>query len=344
MVSTQAIATTWVVHPEGTGDAPTIQAAIDSASNGDSILVAPGNYYVNLQIVGLTDLVLVSEAGSLATILDGSGFPAEQVITIASSDDILIEGFTIQKGKPNVIGGSFGGGVLVNASRVRLERCRFYDNRNQRGGAISLFGDCAGTRIRKCTFEQNTTTYEGSALWSNSEGDLEMHECIFLGNSGPQVLHANTTEPFLVTDCTFVDNVEAWCFYGGDFHGYNCTAVRNRGFHAVGASAFWNCLVTHNEFGIATGCVLHCNNIWGNAVYDLHEGCSPPAGNGNFSADPLYCGFEQDDFTIAQESPCAPSNSNCGLVGAFDVGCTATSVPSGRFENTSWSGVKNLFR
>ncbi|NIO29717.1 MAG: hypothetical protein GTO29_14320 [Candidatus Latescibacteria bacterium] len=37
-----AHAAEWLVKPDGSGDAPTIQAAIDSASNGDVILLANG--------------------------------------------------------------------------------------------------------------------------------------------------------------------------------------------------------------------------------------------------------------------------------------------------------------
>ena len=39
-----AFSRTWYVRNDGTGDAPTIQAAVDSASSGDTVLVGPGTY------------------------------------------------------------------------------------------------------------------------------------------------------------------------------------------------------------------------------------------------------------------------------------------------------------
>ena len=37
-----ALATTYLVHPDGTGDFPTIQAAINAAANGDTVALADG--------------------------------------------------------------------------------------------------------------------------------------------------------------------------------------------------------------------------------------------------------------------------------------------------------------
>ena len=45
-IASPALARTWYILPDGTGDAPTIAAGMDSASRGDTVLVACGTYYI----------------------------------------------------------------------------------------------------------------------------------------------------------------------------------------------------------------------------------------------------------------------------------------------------------
>src|SRR5437867_1323157 len=53
------------------GDQPTIQGAIDAATNGDTVLVAPGTYYENINFLGKT-IRVTSSIGAAQTIIDGS--------------------------------------------------------------------------------------------------------------------------------------------------------------------------------------------------------------------------------------------------------------------------------
>ena len=52
-------------------DQPTIQAAINAASNGDTVLVSPGTYFENINFIGKA-ITVKSASGPAVTIIDGS--------------------------------------------------------------------------------------------------------------------------------------------------------------------------------------------------------------------------------------------------------------------------------
>ena len=61
-------------------------------------------------------------------------------------------------------------------------------------------------------------------------------------------------------------------------------------------------------------------------------------GEGNIDLDPLFCDPELGDFSLRNDSPCAPENNDCGvLMGAWPVGCSTSA------ENATWSEFKVLF-
>jgi hypothetical protein len=56
-------ARTWYVKQDGTGDAPTIYAAVDSSVTGDTVLVGPGEYEIWTAIWMKNGIVVTSEQG-----------------------------------------------------------------------------------------------------------------------------------------------------------------------------------------------------------------------------------------------------------------------------------------
>jgi len=79
-----------------------------------------------------------------------------------------------------------------------------------------------------------------------------------------------------------------------------------------------------------------CNCIWvedmGDDWYCIEEG------TGNVVADPLFCDPDMGDFTLRNDSPCAPNNNDCGvLMGAWPVGCSTST------SNLTWSEMKALY-
>ena len=92
--------TTWHV-PE---DVSTIQEAIDVAVSGDTILVAPGTYYENLDIQGEV-LTLRSLHGPRVTIVDGQEL--DSVVKFSGGANGVLDGFTLRHGYAD-----FGGGGI----------------------------------------------------------------------------------------------------------------------------------------------------------------------------------------------------------------------------------------
>jgi len=111
-----SLSRTWYIKVDGSGDAPTIQAGVDSSAAGDTVLVGPGTYYVNI-IWTKEGLTIIGEEGPLETLLrpiipsEDSGFALESntelkgfwtqsslysSISLTNCDNVKITGNIIQ--------------------------------------------------------------------------------------------------------------------------------------------------------------------------------------------------------------------------------------------------------
>jgi hypothetical protein len=59
---TRSFARTWHVLADGTGDAPSVRAAVDRAAIGDTIVVGPGQYRESIGFLG-TGVVIRASPG-----------------------------------------------------------------------------------------------------------------------------------------------------------------------------------------------------------------------------------------------------------------------------------------
>ncbi len=90
----------------------TIQAAINAANNGDTVLVAPGTYVENINFGGKA-IQVTSSGGPSATTIDGGAHGSVVTFNSGESSNSKLNGFTITNGLQN---GLAGGGILISGA------------------------------------------------------------------------------------------------------------------------------------------------------------------------------------------------------------------------------------
>ncbi len=371
-------ARTWYVTVEGNGDAPTIQAAVDSAATGDSIVVAPGYYSWSNQgsgdemgfirlMRGKDYITLRSEAGPAATTLDAEY--RSRVIYCQGMNHATIEGFTIKRGEAPAWGDYCGGGFFTHIPRDAVRNCVFLYNRAQYGGGVSCVINDGTFVLENCTFIGNEATRSGGAvILANGMGLPSIIGCVMRGNratlDGGAVYQYNC--PSLIDRCVVAGNEAGRD--GGAFHGAavadariaRSTICRNDSpNYAVGASggAGFSLELVVVAFNAGAGLALGgtaaasiaCCDVFGNAGGDA----IPPGfadGGGTIALDPLFCGVPgSDNYYLRSDSPCLPfvnpdpaalrPGTACSTMGAFPAGCGTTAI-----ERSSWGRIKGVYR
>lgn len=214
-----------VVRPDGSGDFPTIQSAVDAAAEGDTILlddgVFTGNGNRDIKLFG-KDLVIRSMNGANACTIDSQGAPGAPHrafrLDAGETQATRIEGIKIVGG---YVQGPFpecgGGGILVAYnSHPTITQCIFEDNETGFegfGAGILAWENCDIT-LTDCTFVNNVSGWYGGGFTLRKDCDGIVERCLVQGN---YALHAGggasiTNSDPQVTDCQFLGN---WCTEAG---------------------------------------------------------------------------------------------------------------------------------
>jgi hypothetical protein len=126
-------------------DQPTIQAAIDVADIGDTVLVAPGTYAENINFRGKA-ITVTSESSPKDTIIEGLNASSVAVFNSGEGRNSVLNGFTLQKG---------GGGITVEGASPTITNNVITSNRSCKGGGVRIASGSPLIRL-------NTITSNGS--------------------------------------------------------------------------------------------------------------------------------------------------------------------------------------
>lgn len=337
----------WYVKPDGSGDAPTIQAAIDSASARDTIICAAGTYTGDgnrdIEFRGKS-LLLLSESGPEVTIIDCDGTELDRHIGLkfvnGEDSTTVVDGFTITDGWEVLFGFSDyyeTGTVFCSTAAPTIRNCIITGNH---GDGVVSYEWPAHPHLTNCRVLNNSDAgvhLQGAdARITNSEvsfngghgvavpwsGNLRMDSCLVRGNGQSGIFAFTMYSDFLISSCTVVDNFQGltWWF---SYPKEGAPTPQNERYNNLNVT---NCIFAFNQ---TTGVqaewseydtVAFCNNSYGNPSGNWDAGPNHGAGDelGNISADPLFCDTALGDYRLMEGSPCLPSGNSCGaLMGAF---------------------------
>lgn len=199
-------------------DQPTIQAAINAANNGDTVLVSDGTYNESINF-NAKAITVKSVNGAAKTTINGGG--ASTVVFFISGEiaSSVLNGFTITNGSAGFVAPNYGegGGIVVsnssptitnNAIRSNtacngagigigfggpLIQGNVISNNVQRGcsggiggGGISVRGASSGTRIIHNTILNNTMPAGGGGISLFAAGGPTIQNNTIQGNNGGQ--------------------------------------------------------------------------------------------------------------------------------------------------------------
>lgn len=159
-------------------DQPTIQAGINAASNGDTVLVSPGTYYEQINFGGKA-IIVRSQSGNKVTIIDGIDLPGA-VVMFGSGETTssVLQGFTIQNGSSNSSTAEGGGIAVIGASPSIIGNIIRNNVSNDRGGGINI--DTGSPLVQGNTITGNTVQFSGGT----EGGGIDV-----LGASSAQIVH-----------------------------------------------------------------------------------------------------------------------------------------------------------
>jgi|GEM_PF-1471629 len=275
-------------------DQSTIQAAINAANTGDTVLVAPGTYYEKIDFKGKA-ITVTSSGGAAATILDGQNKSPIVTFDTGEGNNSVLQGFTITHAN----GSNFGSAVYIlgSASPMILDNIFSYNTLSPGLWGAAIGGDGLGSPvILRNFFTHNVCSIEyagGSVVGFGYAGSPVVADNVFVNNpcAAIYVLLRYSAAPKVYNN-TIVGNAE------GIYLQLNTV---NPG------TVFSNNLIAYNQYGLSAGsspALPWTNNlVYGNTTAD-YGGISNQTGiAGNISSDPQLKYWVSGDVHLLSHSP-----------------------------------------
>ena len=314
---------------------PTIQAAINAAQNGDTVLIADGTYTGDGSRdidFGGKNITVTSQHGATSTIIDcqGSSSANHRGFYIHSGEtNAVISGLTIKNGYEEDATGTqikAGGGIIVRYGNAIVKQCVVINSSADEGGGIAFGNSNSDTAsssmtVIDCTIAFNTAKYGcgGVSIQSYNIGFnnsvIALSNCVISSNTsqstqsyGGGLSISNVGSMTVLTNCTITQNTAHLGngIYENNSGGGSLVLVNNVIYGDAGNEI-------ESNYG-STSSTFHC---------DIQGGYP---GTNNINADPKF--VSATDFHLKADSPCLGAGTHTGAPEADKDGNTRPSPPS----------------
>ncbi|MFB0515708.1 MAG: right-handed parallel beta-helix repeat-containing protein, partial [Candidatus Neomarinimicrobiota bacterium] len=250
----------------------TIQAAINAALYGDTVLVLPGTYNTSIT---MKDGVSLIGSGPQLTYIVG---PVGQDWIIYAANHSLIKGFTIAKGNAG-----FYPGIYCNQTSPRIT-----DNIITNYGATSMSGPGISCLDAAPLIAKNLISMHDMGIHCHGSAPRIKNNIIKCQNG---VQSGGWSQTQLVNNTILVTGGDGAgiIFYWGSA---TSKAINNIVYRLDGPA--YNGIIGDTDVAIAY------NNSWN--FEENYRDISP--GLGGISADPLFVNIAKDDYRLSANSPC----------------------------------------
>ena len=232
----------------------TIEAAVEAAASGDTVMVADGLYEMPTNLIGTMihiqkSLIICSEGGAGQCIIQGRDY--SQIFRVDESVlNVTIQGFTIRQSRYSQGAAIYG----ETAGQINVVDCNFEDNTafDRDGGAIYM--ERGQIHVSNCHFVNNTANDDGGAVACNENATLLMEDCVLISN------HSEDNGGALFCRDTQV-TLRRCRLYGNQ-----CDSNGGAGYIRDGRSHFQNCIFSGNQ-GNDDGGAVYVRDAWAMVVH-----------------------------------------------------------------------------
>ncbi len=344
LFATGASAATWEIRADGSGAFTTIMAAVTACSSGDVLDIGAGVWTESVEIT--KSLTLVGHGD--ATVMDGTGNSrhlwVHGLCSVMVSDIAFVDGYADN-----------GSSVVVwQGADASFTRCTFSGNHAYESNAMVVRHVGTHVVVTQCIFRDNTADVTSAAIGVGMGAVARLEDSVFENNRAYLISGAvnNDASRLDVTGCLFIrngsKNTGALVYSEGGGIVANNTFFANSG-PINGSVRLWPGTVFEGNIvagersgpGVADeGATRTCNLYFDNVAGDLLGGL--PLTPTEWHADPLFCDWAGDVFTVCAISPALPEVNGCGAIGAFGEGCDACGPVAS--EPETWGGLQARFR